>query len=1107
MSPVAFAVCDEPVATIISIQGTVEYSASGPTQWHAASVGQGLCAGDLLTVRRFGRAAVQFEGEVLTRLDQFTTLEIAATPRNGDVALGLREGVAHVISRLRKRVEVISPVVNALVEGTEFTVLAKSDGNAVVVAEGRVRVSNAQGDLLVAGGQAARLQASGTLEAIQVRPLDAARWAMYYPVVVRPASGREDVAALADQGRFNAAMSALGDASDAQDRVFQANLLLGVGRWKEAGELLDDLPASADREAVRAVMRVRQGAVAEARATVKEAASSSPALQLASSYVLQAEGDLQAAHAAVERALTTSSDNALAWARRAELELMLGRTGDARSSAQQALALSPRAARAKAMVGFSYVLEARFDEAANVLTEAIREDASDPLAHYALGLNDIRRGELVTGRQELETAVLLDPFNVEYRATLGRAYMAERQDKRAATQLDLAGELDPASPTPRFFEAQRRLGAGDVVGAIAAGREALALNDNRLTLRGPEMLATDRAARATTLGSAYQVAGLDAGLKQMASEAVQADPASAPAHRLMAQAYSDDLRLETARVSEQFQGFAYGELGDAAIAPQDLVTALPMLDGPRLMSSTETARLFQARPARFSAEALVGTQDTAGLSVTGTVASDRAQIGIGHLDYNSDGFASGGDINLGVTRAEARVQAGSGVTLFGDLQHVQTDVSDNSLGFFNNFDSERLRERSDLVRLGGRFSLGGERSLIVYGAREDGDERYDWTNSSSVGPFSSDISSVTHEDVTAHEIGLRLDGLHGRHSYLFAAAAGRSKRVGSSDTETQTVFNFPPFPPFVFPPVSDRVDLRTDASQRRVMGQWSFAATDSILITPRLDYLDFDGTRRVGATDIETRPTERLMPSIGLVVTPRFGTSVHAAFLQGVSYNSPGNQSLFPTRFADSDATFDDISGTRYRRVAVGAKHQFGQGALFTGEWSYRKFDVPSEFCATSDCSTGGAERRHQLMLSMPVSRTVIIEGGWRYESMGVRDLSLSGTTVTFRPQRLRTESLPLRMYWQAAPWLGTLFETIRIRHEADVASVSGSEQYDASFWVANIRLQLHAEGSRWRFGVNALNLFDQKDRVQDTDLMTGEARTPLWYPERALFMNAAVSF
>jgi len=657
-SHAALAVCDRPVAHLISLQGRVEYSAAGETEWHPAVVGQGLCAGELVTVRRQGRATVQFEGDVLTRLDQFTTLEIAATPKDGDVALGLSEGIVHVISRLKRRVEIIAPVVNALVEGTEFTVMASAGKGQVVVAEGHVRVSNPKGALRLAAGQAAAVAGDNAPTSIQVRPLDAVHWAIYYPIVFSPdgASYREPNR-LAALGDFNAALAAL-DASAGDDaRVLRANLLLGVGRADDAAALLESSTAQgADAAAVRAVMLVAQGQFASAREVIDGVSVPTPAAHLANSYVCQAEGRLDDALTAVNQAIEAAPDNALAWARKAELELTLADARNGERSAAKALALQPGTVHAEALKGFALMLQATYADARDTLARAIEHSPSDPLAHFALGLSMIRQDAADDGRRELEIAVLLDPSNVEYRSTLGRAYMAANDDYRASNQLDLAQRIDPASPTPRFLNAQRKLTQGDVLGAIEDGDAALAANDSRLSLRTPAMLDSDRSARGSTLGAAYLMAGFDATLASIAAGAVEVDPLNASSHRLMANALTNDRRLERARVSAQLQGFALGRVGDPMISAESLVTSLPAMQGARISALHDTTALLDGSPDGVSVSALAGSQETYSTSLNASMSTDRFQVGMGYYDYNSDGFTADGKVDLEAHRGQLRWQ-------------------------------------------------------------------------------------------------------------------------------------------------------------------------------------------------------------------------------------------------------------------------------------------------------------------------------------------------------------------------------------------------------------------------------------------------------------------
>ena len=123
----ARAACDQPAGSLAAVEGVVEVRAGTQGPWQAAGPRQLLCPGDQVAVRGPGRAAIALAHDVLVRLDQNTTLTLPATPTRADAELGLTRGVVHVISRFRKQLGVLTPVVNALVDGTEFTV-ADSDG-------------------------------------------------------------------------------------------------------------------------------------------------------------------------------------------------------------------------------------------------------------------------------------------------------------------------------------------------------------------------------------------------------------------------------------------------------------------------------------------------------------------------------------------------------------------------------------------------------------------------------------------------------------------------------------------------------------------------------------------------------------------------------------------------------------------------------------------------------------------------------------------------------------------------------------------------------------------------------------------------------------------
>lgn len=1106
-APVAYAACEAPVAYIVSLQGQVEFSAPGRSEWHPASVGQGLCAGELLTVRRQSRAAVQFEGDVLTRLDQFTTLEIAATPRNGDVALGLSEGIAHVISRLRKQVEVITPVVNALVEGTEFTVVAKGGQAQVVVAEGQVKVSNPQGELRLAAGQSAQIAPGAAPASILVRPLDAVHWAIYYPMIMWPdAPALAESKAAAARGDFNAALALIAPADSDAVAVYRANLLLGLGRADEAGELLDGLPQTLpNQDAVRAVMLLAQGRFAQARGVLEAEASDTYARLMAKSLGLQSEGHLESALVMATEAARLAPANPLAWARKAELELTLGDAAAAQRSAEQALSLQPGTAHAQALQGFAMLLQQRLVEARETLDAAVIASPADPLARFALAMAQVRLGELSAGRRSLEIAVLLDPSNVEYRAMLGRAYMGEGKDAFARRQLELAHSIDPASPTPLFLEAQRKLAQGDVLGSMLDGEQAMAANGARLSLRTPAMLDSDHAARGSTLGAAHLMAGFEGSLKSIAAEAVEADARNAAAHRLMARALTNDRRLEQARVSEQLQGFAYGRVGDPVVAPETLVARLPALQGARLSSLHETTALFDPRPTPFDASLLAGSQETYASSLSASAASDRFQAGLGYFNYASDGFVDDGKVDLEALRGEFRWQASSRLGFFADLQHQDLAIRDVTQALYTVYDQTSDEITSDLVRAGLRYKLGGGASvtgLVVNEYGREGSYVHQPTRTISIGPFTfdSDDSEYSEGSVARRGAEVRLDGTLRSSDYFLGASSFRTKR--DTDFRAVTVTTG-----FFGSTTTSRYKLRDDALANRIAAGGRTRLGYGVDLVSRADYVRYESERikttTTDVSDLSRRDAERVLPSIGLVSNDWLGTTFRAAFIQNVATPTAGDQTLLPTRFAGFETVFDDVPGTRFRRVAVGFDKAFGAGVRAGGEWSQRKMAVSFEMCAVTDCFTHWTERRHSLYLSWPLAKRVGAEVGWQYYSLGLKGVPVG----TYQPRSVRTEALPLRMFVQWSGSIRTLAEVVRVRQDVNTFQPGASQRHNASFWVTNLRLEYGKPGGRWGAGLEVRNLFDQDALIQDTDLVTAEPRTPMWYPERSIFLTGRASF
>ena len=168
--------------------------------------------------------------------------------------------------------------------------------------------------------------------------------------------------------------------------------------------------------AVGAIAALGRGDVAAARdrahAATAAAPGSAPAL-IALSYVQYADGDIPGALASVRNALATEPRNAIAWARRAELELGLGDSAASFESAHRAIDLAPSLGYAHSVLGFVALRRVDLDGAIAAFERASALDQGAPLPQLGLALALIQRGDFVAGRRHLEVAVALDPIELD----------------------------------------------------------------------------------------------------------------------------------------------------------------------------------------------------------------------------------------------------------------------------------------------------------------------------------------------------------------------------------------------------------------------------------------------------------------------------------------------------------------------------------------------------------------------------------------------------------------------------------------------------------------------------------------------------------------------
>ncbi len=379
----ARASCGPEVGTLVSVSGTVEVQRAASDQWLPAPLNEALCEGDTIRVGERSRAAVSLINEAVLRIDQATTirlLDITGEEKERSW-LDLLNGALQSFSRKPRLISVNTPYLNGSIEGTEFAMRVEDGTTQITVIEGVVTAANDQGSVALRPGEAASASAGlAPQRRIVVRPRDQVQWSLYYP----PIFSADAIAARSPMLAEASACAGRGDTAcafaeldrvptsgrDAYFFLLRSSLLLSVGQVEYARTDIDEAlrqdPGTGLAYALRSVIAVtqddREQALADGRRGV-ELSPDSASAKIALSYALQADLQLQQARDTLQQAVDQHPDDALALARLAELQLMLGLRRDSRLTAQRAAELEPTLSRTQSVLGFAALSEIRIDQA------------------------------------------------------------------------------------------------------------------------------------------------------------------------------------------------------------------------------------------------------------------------------------------------------------------------------------------------------------------------------------------------------------------------------------------------------------------------------------------------------------------------------------------------------------------------------------------------------------------------------------------------------------------------------------------------------------------------------------------------------------------------
>lgn len=1078
------------VAIVVSIQGDVKVRRQAAAEWQPVSLDDHFLAGDMIKVGPNGRAAVVLRNESTLRVDQQTTLVFSAAEPEKPFLLELITGAVLFFSRVHRSLHLVTPFVNGAVEGTEFYVRVDADRTRISLFEGHMNVFNRKGSVRLVKNQAA--SASAGLPPVQTtvaHPRDAVNWSLYYPAVFdfspqdfqcddswcTAARRSVDAWRRGDlEGAFNALNDIRGTINAPRFLLYRATLLLSVGRVNEAATVLHRARSSAndsgDALALLALVAVVQNKKEEARQLIDQALAHSPGssgIDMANAYVQQAFFDLDAALAGVRAATQKDPNNALAWSRLSELYLAVGERTQALRAALRAVDIRPDLVHTLIVLGFAHLAQINTEEAKHAFTKAIYMDSAVPMARLGLGLAIIRDGQLTEGRREIEIAACLNPGSSLIRSYLGKAYYEEKRDEPAQAQLSVAKHLDPADPTPWFYDAIRKQTLNRPVEALHDLQTSFALNDNRAVYRSRLLLDGDLAARSAGIGRIYQ----DLGFQQLALvqgwKSVNTDPTNYSAHRFLADSYSALPRHEIARVSELLQSQLLQPLNITPIQPSLAETNKFILDGtePSAPAFNEFSPLFLRNRLALQASGVVGNQSTWGDEIVQSGLWNRISYSLGQFHYQTDGFRENNDRESDFYNAFTQISLNPDVSLMAEYRRSDAEKGDLPLRFdpanYSRYRRQDIDRQS--LRLGGHYSPNPQNDIVgtlIFSRLDGKDQEY----------FPDFDFSYAEE---AEQDGYMAELQHLYRSEIFNLISG----IGFFHADTDIVDSF------------GESDGRANHTNPYLYSTIPLLQQMTWTLGASVDFFnahDFD--------------REQLNPKLGLIWNVAANTTVRAAAFRTFERSLISNQTLEPTQVAGFNQFYEDGNFTEAWRYGAAVDQTFSRN-LFAGlEYSQRDLTINYQYLSEVYQQVEWDEQTGRVYLFWTPHDWLSTSLEYGY-SRFVRDRQFIGDEEFIT---LNTHKVPVGISFFHPSGLYSRFKATYVHQEGEFGDpMAGVSESDSDqFWVVDAVVGYRLPK---RFGIISIegkNLFDKGFHFQDTD-----PSNPEIVPDRSILAKITLAF
>ncbi len=1105
---IASAACSQPIAKIASAQGKVDVLGFGALGWKSSHANDMLCPGDTLRTAKWSRATLGLTSGAVLTVDQNTTMTFSAPQEKATSwFVNLLKGAAFFRSRQPQNLDVNTPFINAVHEGTEFLVAVSSKSTEISVFDGKVSAENAAGKITINKGYKGIAEAKSRpqVQAIKITPEDAVQWSLYYPPIIEETKRRAGVdsqlngaLAVYHDGDSQLALARLDEIPTARQNAnyltLKAALLLTVGRVDEAQPLIQQAqslePNNSDAFALQAVIAVAKNKQQVAIDNANKAIAvnpQSPVAFIAQSYAYQSLFNIDEALKSTQTAIRLAPENALAWARLSELQLSQGDHDAAFESAQKAQALNPKIARTQIILGFANLAQTKIENAKRVFEQALALDSSDPLGRLGLGLAKIRQGDVEAGKNELETAVSLDPNNAVIRSYLGKAYYELRNKDYAGKEFEIAKEVDPKDPTPYFYDAILKQTTNRPIEALHDMQKAIELNDNRQVYRSKLLLDKDEAARQTGLGRVFSGLGFDDVANRLAMNSLIIDPSNYSAHRLLSDSDATKPRLEIARTSEHLQSQLLQPLNYNPIQPSLSYTDLNIIKGvgPNDTSFNEYNRLFERNGIRLTSTGIAGSNSTLGDETALSGIINKFSYSLGQLHYNTDGFRKNNDLKHDIYNVFAQYEISPEANVQAEYRHRETEHGDLELrGKISDFSEDfRRRLEQDTYRVGLKISPARHSDFLVSMIHADRDElNHTLSNDSNLKTRSYNLETqyLFKSDFINTIAGGGAFHTDNTLNVRCAAPGDPGCSNGISDYNTDQYFGY-------------------FYSNTKILKE--------LTLTSGLSYDYYRNNKNIRGAKVS-----ELNPKLGFVWQVNKFLTFRAAGFKSVKSAIVDNQTLQPTQIAGFNQFFDDFNGTAAWQYGVGADTHFFDNVYAGVEAYKRDLKIPNG----ADSRQKSSEELYRFYLNWLPTTYLAINSEFKFENFRY---DANDPLLPSFPNSVETLYVPLEFRFFDPSGFFTSLKGTYVNQKMSNKTIffdtpDGVQSFEpfggnfkSDFYLVDAAIGYRFPKQYGLISFEVKNLFDTHFNIRDRRFQMNEQRTYEFVPERMLFGRITLNF